>query len=53
MDCTGEPLTYFKAFLEDVRNRTQMAMPQAHVFAVSRLAVEAQEKAARVGLPPR
>lgn len=53
MDCSGEPLTYFRAFLDDVRNRTQTAMPQAHVFAVSRLALDAQEKAARIGLPPR
>jgi predicted dehydrogenase len=53
VDCAGEPLTYFKAFLDDVRNRTQTAMPQAHVFAVTRLALEAQAKAARIGLPAR
>jgi predicted dehydrogenase len=53
IDCAGEPLTYFKAFLDDVRNRTQTAMPQAHVFAVTRLALEAQAKAARIGLPAR
>jgi predicted dehydrogenase len=51
MDCSGRPLTYFRAFLADVRDRTDTAMPQAHVFAVSRLALEAQAKAARIGLP--
>jgi predicted dehydrogenase len=53
MDCSGEPLSYFRAFLHDIENRTQTAMPQAHVFAVSRLALDAQENAARIGLPPR
>ena len=53
MDCSGEPLSYFRAFLHDVQNRTETAMPQAHVFSVSRLALEAQETAARIGLPAR
>jgi predicted dehydrogenase len=43
--CEGQPLTYFRAFMDDVRDRTETAMPQAHVFTVSRLAIEAQEKA--------
>lgn len=51
IDCAGEPLSYFRAFLADVRDRTHTAMPQAHVFTVSRLALEAQAKAARLGLP--
>jgi predicted dehydrogenase len=45
IDCSREPLTYFRAFLDDVRNRTETAMPQSHVFTVSRLALEAQAKA--------
>ncbi len=45
IDCSGEPLTYFKRFLADVRDRTETAMPQAHVFTVSRLALEAQSRA--------
>lgn len=45
ISCEGEPLTYFRAFLADLRERTETAMPQAHVFAVSRLALEAQERA--------
>jgi hypothetical protein len=31
--------------MDDVRDRTETAMPQAHVFTVSRLALEAQERA--------
>jgi predicted dehydrogenase len=49
VDCSGEPLTYFRRFLADVRDRTETAMPQEHVFTVSRLALEAQAKAAWVG----
>jgi predicted dehydrogenase len=45
IDCSGEPLTYFKRFVADVRDRTETAMPQAHVFTVSRLALEAQNRA--------
>jgi predicted dehydrogenase len=45
LDCSGEPLTYFRAFLEDLRNRTETAMPQSHAFTVSRLALEAQARA--------
>jgi predicted dehydrogenase len=43
--CEGRPLTYFRAFAADVRDRTETAMPQAHVFTVCRLALEAQAKA--------
>ena len=42
MDCAGEPLRYFTDFLHDVRDRTETALPQAHVFETSRLALEAQ-----------
>jgi hypothetical protein len=41
IDCSAEPLTFFQAFLHDVRERTQTAMTQAHVFTVCRLALEA------------
>ena len=44
-DCSDEPLTFFRAFLDDLRDRTETAMPQSHVFAVSRLALEAQARA--------
>jgi predicted dehydrogenase len=46
IDASREPITYFKAFLADVRDRSETAMKQSHVFTVSRLALEAQERAA-------
>jgi hypothetical protein len=51
IDCSGEPLTYFRAFADDVRDRTATAMPQQHVFTVCRLALQAQAQARRVVLP--
>ena len=44
----GTKLTYFRAFAADVAARTETAMPQAHVFAVCRLSLEAQAMAVRV-----
>ncbi len=49
VDCSGEPLTYFRRFLADVGARTQTAMAHEHVFTVSRLALEAQERADWIG----
>jgi predicted dehydrogenase len=49
INCSGEPLTYFKRFVADVRDRTETAMPHAHVFTVSRLALEAQDRARWIG----
>ncbi|WP_210496115.1 Gfo/Idh/MocA family protein [Microvirga antarctica] len=40
-----EPLVYFDRFLTDVRDRTETAMRQDHVFAVCRLALQAQADA--------
>ena len=45
IDCSGDALSYFTNFIADVRDRTETAMPQEHVFEVSRLAVEAQRRA--------
>lgn len=45
IDCSGERLEYFAAFLRDVSERTETAMRQRHVFEVCRLALEAQAKA--------
>jgi hypothetical protein len=47
IDASREPLTYFRAFVADVRDRTETAMTQRHVFTVSRLALEAQRDARR------
>ena len=45
IDASNEPLTYFRSFLDDVRDRTETAMTQAHVLTVSRLALQAQAAA--------
>jgi predicted dehydrogenase len=45
VSCADRPLTAFRAFADDVRDRTETAMPQAHCFAVCRIALEAEEKA--------
>ncbi len=47
IDCSQVALTYFRDFLADVAARTATAMPQAHVFTVCRLAIEAQARATR------
>lgn len=51
IDASDVPLSYFKRFLADVRDRSHTAMPQAHPFVVSRLAIEAQAGAQRLGAP--
>lgn len=45
IDASKEPLEYFSNFLNDVRLRGETAMPQQHVFTVSRLALVAQNNA--------
>lgn len=45
IDCSGEELDYFRDFIADVRDRTETAMTQAHVYEVCRLSLEAQAKA--------
>jgi hypothetical protein len=52
IDCSKEPLSYFRRFAADVRDRTQTAMTQSHVFTVCRLALEAQARARRVSAQP-
>ena len=52
IDCSKEPISYFRRFIADVRDRSATAMPQAHVFTVCRLALAAQAKAQRVGARP-
>ncbi|MCZ0738346.1 Gfo/Idh/MocA family protein [Phreatobacter sp. AB_2022a] len=49
IDASNEPVTYFRRFLADCRDRTETAMRQAHVFTVCRLALDAQAKAALIG----
>jgi predicted dehydrogenase len=47
MDCSQVPLPYGRQLLEDIRNRTQTAMPQARCFAAMELALKAQQIAER------
>ena len=45
IDCSNEPVSYFRRFIADVRDRTETAMTQEHVFTVCELALEAQARA--------
>ena len=45
VDATDAPLTYYADLVNDVRNRTETAVPQAHTFEVMRLALVAQQNA--------
>ncbi|HLY89498.1 MAG TPA: Gfo/Idh/MocA family oxidoreductase [Acetobacteraceae bacterium] len=45
MDCKNVELPFGPRLLDDVRNRTETAMPQAHTFLASELALNAQAQA--------
>jgi predicted dehydrogenase len=45
MDCNNEALPFGPAFVDDVVNRTETAMGQAHCFLATELALKAQKKA--------
>jgi predicted dehydrogenase len=45
ISCDGRPVNTFRNFANDVRDRTETAMSQAHCFAVCRIALEAEAKA--------
>ncbi len=47
IDCSRMEVAYYRDFAADVAERTERAMPQAQVFAVCRLALLAQNQAAR------
>ena len=49
VDCAAVPVTYFERFCADVRNRTETAMAQSHAIEVTRLAIEAENRATKVG----
>jgi hypothetical protein len=58
VDTSSVPLTFASKFLDDVRNRTETAMPQDRSFLVTRLATEAQLNARNLtsvlsGVPAR
>ena len=48
-DCRDVDMPYGRQLLDDIVNRTETAMPQAHVFLASQLALEAQARATRLG----
>ncbi len=48
-DCSQHDLPYGRQLIADILNRTETAMPQAHVFLASQLTLEAQAQAQRLG----
>jgi predicted dehydrogenase len=51
IDCRDVELPFGRQLLDDVRNRTETAMPQAHAFLASELALRAQLQARPVQVP--
>jgi predicted dehydrogenase len=47
-DCKDVPLTYGEQLVNDVLNRTETAMSQAHCFLATELALKAQRQAQRI-----
>ncbi len=52
VDVTEQPLLFGPRFLQDVRNRTETAIPQARSFLSIRLATQAQLVARRLDIGP-
>lgn len=48
-DCNAEPLPYASQLIEDILNRTETAMTQAHSFLAMELAIQAENLADRLG----
>ena len=48
IDCSNQPLPYGEELVSDVVNRTETAMPQAHCFLATELALKAQQQANRL-----
>jgi predicted dehydrogenase len=53
LDCSNEPLTYGEQLVDDVLNRTETAMPQAHCFLAMELAILAEKNAQKLSLNSR
>lgn len=51
LHAAGTPLPFMRLFLDDLRDRTERAVAQAHVFEVSRLALQAQREAKVLNRP--
>ena len=52
IDCNNVELPYGPQLVQDIINRTETAMPQAHCFLVSELALTAQAQAQRLTANP-
>ena len=52
VDCTNVALSYGEQLVDDVLNRTETAMPQAHCFLATELMLRAQAQAQRVSFAP-
>jgi predicted dehydrogenase len=50
IDCAEQPLPYGEQLVNDVVNRTETAMPQAHCFLATELVLKAQRQAQQVKL---
>ncbi len=50
LDCANEPLPYGGQLVNDILNRTETAMPQAHCFLATELALKAQKQAKKLEL---
>ena len=50
IDCNKDPLPYGEQLVNDVLNRTETAMPQAHCFLATELALKAQKQAQQLAL---
>jgi predicted dehydrogenase len=51
IDCSNVATPYARQLLEDVRNRTETSMPQAHAFLAAELALRAELQAQRLQAP--
>ena len=49
IDCSSKQRPYYRQLANDVRDRTETAMSQAHCFKVMELALKAQTGATRLG----
>jgi predicted dehydrogenase len=49
IDCNDVDLPYGRQLLNDITNRTETALPQAHTFLASELALQAEAQAQRLG----
>jgi predicted dehydrogenase len=49
IDCSNVELPFGRLLLNDIRNRTETAISQAHTFRAMELALQAQAKASRFG----